>query len=90
MRASGDPTALMAAIRELVRSSDPDLLVTDVQTMFGREHESLWGRRTLAWLFGIPAVVSGIMAFAGICGVISYPVGQRAQKIGVRMALGAR
>jgi putative ABC transport system permease protein len=89
VRTSGDPLSLMTSIRAIVHSADPELPIEDVQTLSGRIARSLWLRRIIAWVFGVPAVTAAIMACAGIYGVISYSVGRRVQEIGVRMALGA-
>jgi predicted permease len=90
VRTSGDPLSLVTAIRETLRSDDPGVPLVDVQTMAERVHKSLWGRRVLAWLIGVPAAAAGIMACAGIFGVISYSVSQRTQEFGIRLALGAQ
>jgi putative ABC transport system permease protein len=90
IRTSRDPQLLVAAIRAGVRSQDPALPVTEVQTMSGCVRQSLWGRRILAWLAGVPAVAAAIMAAAGLCGVISYSVHQRTREFGIRLAVGAQ
>ncbi len=89
VRASGDPLALMAPIRQIVRSADSGLPIQSIQTLSQRIDESMWLRSLAAWLFGIPAGAAAIMACAGIYGVMSYSVNRRIQEIGVRVALGA-
>ena len=87
---SADPLSLVDFIREIVRSIDPGIPIFGIRTMAQRVDESILLRLIYSWLFGVFAVVAGIMAFAGIYGVISYSVSQRTQEIGIRVALGAR
>lgn len=89
VRTAGNPLSQIAAVRELVASIDPGLPVESVRTLSQHVHQSMWLRRLVAWLFGIPAAAAAIMAFAGIYGIISYSVSRRIQEIGIRMALGA-
>jgi predicted permease len=90
VRTSGDPLSLVPVIRASMRSIDPGLPIEDIQTLAQRVYESMSGRRLALWMYGIPALVAAILAFAGIYGVTSYAVSQRTQEIGIRMALGAR
>jgi putative ABC transport system permease protein len=90
VRTSADPLLLVDFIREIVHSMDPGIPIFGIRTMAQRVDESILLRLIYSWLFGVFATVAGIMAFAGIYGVISYSVSQRTQEIGIRVALGAR
>ena len=90
IRTSGNPEALIGAVRRVFASLDSEVPIKSLKT----EDEWLGGtllqRRFITLLLAIFAAMAVILAAIGVYGVLNYWVGSRRQEIAIRMAMGAR
>jgi putative ABC transport system permease protein len=85
----GDPTTLIAPLRDLVRRLEPRAALFDERTLGSLVDDELASARFLSWLTGSLAVLALTLAVIGIYGTFSYWVRRRRTEIGIRLALGA-
>lgn len=87
LRTTGNPAALIAPARRVLKELDPQLYAT-FSTIDQAVTRSTADRRFTAAIMGGMAAISLLLAFVGIFGVVSQTVASRVHEIGIRLAVG--
>ena len=90
LRSALPPEQMENALRATVRSLDPLLPLTQVQTMVQAVSQSEAPRRFNTVLIGSFAAAAVLLAVLGIYSVIAFSVASRVQEMAIRMALGSQ
>jgi putative ABC transport system permease protein len=90
LRSALPPERMENALRATVRSLDPQLALTQVQTMEHAISDTEAPRRFNTILITSFALAAVLLAVLGIYSVIAFSVASRVQELAIRMALGSQ
>lgn len=89
-RTTGDPAAILPAIRAIVRELDPALPIRRLDVAEAWRESEIAPMRWIAQGLSLMGLIAVFLAGAGLYAVMSYLVANRRHELAVRVALGAR
>ena len=90
IRYSGDPSAVITAVRQAVRAMNPNLALATVRTLDELKARSIARQRFLMLLLGVFAATGFLLSVVGVYGVMAQLARYRTREMGIRLALGAQ
>ncbi|HKW09766.1 MAG TPA: ABC transporter permease [Gemmatimonadaceae bacterium] len=89
IRTKGDPNAVVAPLRSILREMDPALALTSERPLTVLRDQEMARSRFFAAVLLAFAVVGLVLAAIGIYGVLSHIARSRSREMSIRIALGA-
>jgi putative ABC transport system permease protein len=88
IRAAGEPTAIVAALRAAVRELDPEQPLARVASLDELIDNQTAARRFNTWLLGAFGVAAITLTAIGLYSLLAYLVALRQHEMAVRLAIG--
>jgi predicted permease len=89
VRTRGEPSAMVATVRQTVRDVAPTAVIRGIETMDDLIKASYGDERFRTALITLFGVMASVLAAVGMYGVTSRAVTARSREVGIRVALGA-